>query len=58
MLQNRKIIHIDMDASFAAVEQRDFSHYGNQQALIHLKFLLKKTYKMGEKTTYCTNVNG
>ena len=26
-LEIRKIIHIDMDAFFASIEQRDFSHY-------------------------------
>lgn len=31
---NRKIIHIDMDAFFAAVEQRDFPHYRNQPIVV------------------------
>jgi DNA polymerase-4 len=34
MLQNRKIIHIDMDAFFAAVEQRDFPSYRNKPLIV------------------------
>ena len=30
----RKIIHIDMDAFFAAVEQRDFPHYRNKPIVV------------------------
>ncbi len=30
----RKIIHIDMDAFFAAVEQRDFPHYLNKPLIV------------------------
>ncbi len=30
----RKIIHIDMDAFFAAVEQRDFPHYRNKPLIV------------------------
>jgi DNA polymerase-4 len=31
---HRKIIHIDMDAFFAAVEQRDFPHYRNRPVIV------------------------
>ncbi|MBL6985901.1 MAG: DNA polymerase IV [Methylobacter sp.] len=34
MNSTRKIIHIDMDAFFAAVEQRDFSHYRNKPLIV------------------------
>ena len=30
----RKIIHIDMDAFFAAVEQRDFPQYSNKPLIV------------------------
>jgi DNA polymerase-4 len=30
----RKIIHIDMDAFFAAIEQRDFPQYGNKPLIV------------------------
>ncbi len=33
-LQSRKIIHIDMDAFFAAVEQRDFPNYRNKPLIV------------------------
>lgn len=33
-LQIRKIIHIDMDAFFASVEQRDYPHYRNKPVLV------------------------
>ena len=31
---NRKIIHIDMDAFYAAVEQRDFPQYRNMPVIV------------------------
>lgn len=34
MLSTRKIIHIDMDAFFAAVEQRDFPGYRNKPLIV------------------------
>ncbi|NOQ35672.1 MAG: DNA polymerase IV [Methylococcaceae bacterium] len=34
MPQSRKIIHIDMDAFFAAVEQRDFPQYRNKPIVV------------------------
>lgn len=34
MLECRKIIHIDMDAFFAAVEQRDFPEYRNKPLVV------------------------
>ncbi len=34
MVRPRKIIHIDMDAFFAAVEQRDFPEYRNQPLIV------------------------
>lgn len=34
MAQVRKIIHIDMDAFFAAVEQRDFPQYRNKPVIV------------------------
>ena len=34
MPQTRKIIHIDMDAFFAAVEQRDFPEYRNKPLIV------------------------
>lgn len=34
MLPSRKIIHIDMDAFFAAIEQRDFPNYRNKPLIV------------------------
>ncbi len=34
MVQLRKIIHVDMDAFFAAVEQRDFPEYRNKPLIV------------------------
>ncbi|MEE8321200.1 MAG: DNA polymerase IV, partial [Gammaproteobacteria bacterium] len=34
MVENRKIIHIDMDAFFAAVEQRDYPEYRGRPVIV------------------------